>query len=61
MPIALEAVTSTTIISTITELVTASVQWIGQGVSAITGNPLLMVMFLFGMVSVGIGLVRRFF
>lgn len=49
------------VIQIIGDLVTGSVTWIGQGVSAITGNPLLLTMFLFGMVSIGIGLVRRFF
>lgn len=49
------------IIDIIGQLVTGSVTWIQSGVSAIVGSPLLLTMFLFGMVSIGIGLVRRFF
>lgn len=48
-----------TFITAISSIVTASVGWIGSGVSAITSNPLLELFVLFGMCGVGIGLVRR--
>lgn len=48
-----------TFITDVTSIITASVGWIGSGVSAITGNPLLQLFVLFGFVGTGIGLVRR--
>lgn len=51
------------IISIIGQLVTASVTWIGAAVGAVmnTNNALLLFFVLVGFVSIGFGLLRRFF
>lgn len=51
------------IISSVTLLVTESVSWITSAVGAVmqTGNELLMFFVLVGFVSIGFGLLRRFF
>lgn len=51
------------IISSVTSLVTASVSWITSAVGAVMaeGNELLMFFVLVGFVSIGFGLLRRFF
>lgn len=52
-----------TIITNITSLVEASVDWIGTTVGAFTtqGNELLLFSALVGFVGVGIGLCKRIF
>lgn len=51
------------IISAIGSLVTASVTWIGSAVGAVmnANNALLLFFVLIGFVSIGFGLLRRFF
>lgn len=51
------------IISIIGQLVTASVSWIGSAVGAVmnTNNSLLLFFILVSFVSIGFGLLRRFF
>lgn len=52
-----------TIITGVTDLVTASVDWITSAVGAVmqSGNELLLFFVLIGFVSIGFGLLRRFF
>lgn len=51
------------IITNVTSLVTASVTWITSAVGAVMaeGNELLLFFVLIGFVSIGFGLLRRFF
>lgn len=50
-----------TIITNITSMVTAAVDWVSSFLGMITtsGNELLLVVFLLPIVGVGIGLLRR--
>lgn len=49
------------LIDVITALVGAATDWIGEGVDVIVGHPLLLGLMLIPMLSIGIGLIRRFF
>lgn len=51
------------IISAITSLVTGSVSWLTTATTAVMaeGNELLLFFVLVGFVSIGFGLLRRFF
>ena len=53
-PTAMEA-----LITQITSLVTAAVGWIGQYVTAITANPLLLIFVVTAFVGLGVGLISR--
>ena len=53
-PTAMEA-----LISSITSLVTAAVGWVGQYVTAITANPLLLIFVVTAFVGLGVGLISR--
>lgn len=48
-----------TLIGNITSLVTAAVSWIGQYVTAITANPLLLIFVVTAFVGLGVGLISR--
>lgn len=50
-----------TVVDTISTLSEGFVDWIGDGVSVITGHPLLLGLFMIGFMSVGIAAIRRFF
>lgn len=52
----------TGIINGVTNIVTASAVWLGQGVSVVTqgGNELLLFFVLSGFVGIAIGLLMRF-
>lgn len=47
------------LITQITSLVTAAVGWVGQYVTAITGNPLLLIFVVTAFVGLGVGLISR--
>lgn len=49
------------IISAVTSWVTAAIGWVGQFITVITtsGNEILLVGFIIGLVGLGIGLLRR--
>lgn len=49
------------LISIIGALVTGAVGWIGTSVTMLVDHPLLLGLCLIPMLSVGIGLIRRFF
>lgn len=53
-PTAMEA-----LITQITALVTAAVGWIGQYVTTITANPLLLIFVVTAFVGLGVGLISR--
>lgn len=46
-------------ISTIGDIVTAAVGWMGDAATAITGNPLALLFILLPLMGVGIGLFKR--
>lgn len=54
-----ETVTVATIIANVTSIVTAAVGWVGQFVTLITGNPLLLMFVISGFAGLGVGLIKR--
>lgn len=65
MPFLLTGTTVTdsveSLISIITSLVTGATTWIGSAVTMLVSHPLLLGLMLIPFLSVGIGLIRRFF
>ncbi len=53
------AITMTSVISGITEIVEAGVQWVGSAADVVAGNPLLLFGVLVPFVGIGIGLLKR--
>lgn len=53
------AVTVATLLETVTSIVTAAIGWITSFVGEITGQPLLLMFVVFGLIGTGIGLIRR--
>lgn len=51
--------TITTIISTITEIFTAAIGWVGTVAETVSGNPLLLFGVVIGFVGLGVGLFKR--
>lgn len=51
----------TAMLSTITEVFTAAVGWVGTVADTITSTPLLMVGCVLGFIGVGVGLFKRMF
>ena len=49
------------LVAIITALVGGAETWIASTVTMLVGNPLLLGLMLIPMLSVGIGLIRRFF
>lgn len=49
------------LISIITALVGGASDWIAEGVEVVVAHPLLLGLMLIPMLSIGIGLIRRFF
>lgn len=47
------------IISVISSLVTAGIGWVGDFVTVITANPLLLMFVVTAFVGLGIGLIKR--
>ena len=47
------------LITSITSFVTAAVGWVGQYVTAITANPLLLIFVVTAFVGLGVGLISR--
>lgn len=45
--------------SAVSSLVTAAIGWIGQFVTVITSNPLLLAFVVVSFVGLGVGLIRR--
>lgn len=54
-----ESVTMATIITNITSVVTAAIGWVGQFVTLITGQPLLLLFVITSFVGLGVGLIAR--
>lgn len=53
------ATSMSAILSNVTEIVTSGVSWMGQIVTFITENPLVLMFVLLGLIGTGIGLVQR--
>ncbi len=53
------AMTMTTLLSMITEVLTAAVGWIGTIVAVIIQNPIFLIGIVITFIGVGIGLVSR--
>lgn len=52
-------VTIATLLSSVSDIVTSGITWVGSFVGAITGNPLILMFVLVSMVGLGIGLIKR--
>lgn len=53
------AITITSILSTITEIFTAAVGWLGMVAETVASNPLLLFTGVIGFVGLGVGLYKR--
>lgn len=53
--------TMTNMLSTITQVFTAAVGWVGTVATTISDTPLLLVGCVLGFIGVGVGLFRRMF
>lgn len=53
------ALTMATVLSTITEVFTAAVGWVGTVTETVAGNPLLLIGVVIGFAGTGIGLFSR--
>lgn len=53
--------TLTSMLSTITEVFTSAIGWVGTVANTITNTPLLMVGCTLGFIGVGVGLFKRMF
>ena len=53
------AMTMADILSSITSIVTSAISWLTQVVTAVTGQPILLLFVVFGFVGTGIGIFRR--
>lgn len=49
----------TALLTTITEVFTASIGWVGTVATTISDTPLLLVGVVLGFIGVGVGLFRR--
>lgn len=47
------------ILSSISSVVTSAITWIGQFVTVITGNPLILLFVIVAFVGLGVGLISR--
>lgn len=53
------ALTMATVLSTITEVFTAAVGWVGTVADTVASNPLLLIGVVIGFIGTGIGLFSR--
>lgn len=51
--------TMASVLSTITEVFTAAVGWVGTVAETVAGNPLLLIGVVIGFIGTGIGLFSR--
>jgi len=51
--------TMTALLSTITDVFTAAIGWVGTVASTVSGEPLLLIGFVLGFIGIGIGMFRR--
>lgn len=53
------AMTMETLMSSVTQIVTNAISWIGQYVTVITEQPLLLAFVIVSFVGLGVGLINR--
>lgn len=53
------AITLTSILSSITEIFTAGISWVGTVSDTVAGNPLMLFCVLISFIGIGIGLFKR--
>lgn len=53
------AMTMATLISTITEVFTAAVGWVGTVATTVASNPLFLIGVVIGFIGIGVGLFSR--
>lgn len=53
------AVTLSTILTSITSVVTSAITWVGNFITVITSNPLLLLFVIVCFVGLGVGLIGR--
>ena len=53
------AMSMATLISTITEVFTAAVGWVGTVATTVASNPLLLIGVVIGFIGIGVGLFSR--
>lgn len=53
------AMTMQEIMTSVGTIVTSSIEWIGDYVSVITGNPLILAFVVVSFVGLGVGLIKR--
>lgn len=53
------AITITSLLTTITEIFTAAIGWVGTVAQTVGSEPLLLFGFVIGFVGLGVGLFRR--
>jgi len=51
--------TMATLLTTISDVFTAAIGWVGTVASTVAGEPLLLIGFVLGFIGVGIGMFRR--
>lgn len=51
----------TALLTTVTEVFTSAIGWVGTVASTITSEPLLLIGCVLGFIGVGVGLFRRMF
>lgn len=53
--------TMATLLTTVTDVFTAAVGWVGTVASTIAGEPLLLIGCVLGFIGIGVGLFKRMF
>lgn len=53
------AMTISTIIGFIGEMVTGMITWLGQVVTAVTSNPLILMFVIWGFIGTAVGVFKR--
>lgn len=54
-----ETATVATILTSVGDIVTSGISWVGDFAGAITGNPLILMFVAVSFVGLGIGLIKR--
>lgn len=55
----MEGVTIATLLSSVGDIFTAAIGWVGDVAGAITGNPLLLLFCVLPLIGIGVGLFKR--
>lgn len=55
----MEGVTISTILSSVGDVFTSAIDWVGDVATTVTGNPILLVFAILPLVGLGVGLFKR--